>query len=665
MSEINTDLNDVFEEELDDATVITVPIDATLSNSGEAADAKAVGDALALKADADAVVNISVNGQQADNQGVILIDGTDIPMSDASGAQTIAAAVAAVNGKTGADIPLTGQEGSQTIAQAFSDNVNKTAENIQMSSSDTTTVAEAIGDLQEIADGVVLSVNGITPNNLGNVTVEEVAYARNLTADTAQATAVAFVQRMAGGTASISDGDAAMQQIRGVNVHTGIVQEVLLLDVDAPRQGGDSIEAAINRATFVSEVTGSGTYTFEYSGSAWTLDGDAVTLLDYGITVTGTPAIGDKIIVDYVQASRGQIAVATPTVFNATGWNLFDKNVDRAKVLKYAGDYIIGGAYSGIQYAQSIGASRQTITPVNGVFDIPGDGYIFVTGGDATTTYITPRQSDWTEGPDVPFAAYTRSTIDLTVLGDLFEDGMAAVGGVFDVVDFEMGMAIKKIEKLTYSDETIAALISAGRAYDADENSIYAVMDSADWETVELAATMDGIYSVSDHGIEWFDGTETGPYCMVLYGQNLKDKLVSDVLTISQQALTPEQQEQVQKNIGVTDGGIDEETVESMIKFYNSVYLKGSKEEALNAIDDAYPEVSGSGVMITFTGLSGLGKDFVGSSGTCFGFGKVRTTTFDYLAISGSSRMALGRLYRVVDGTHAKGSVTINWKNYS
>ena len=43
MSEIN--LNEVVEEVVDDATVITVPIDDTLSVSGEAADAKAVGDA--------------------------------------------------------------------------------------------------------------------------------------------------------------------------------------------------------------------------------------------------------------------------------------------------------------------------------------------------------------------------------------------------------------------------------------------------------------------------------------------------------------------------------------------------------------------------------------------------------------------------------------------
>ena len=64
MSELNNDLNDVVEEVVSDAEVMTVAIDDTLTVSGEAADAKAVGDALALKADVSSVVSITVNGRQ-------------------------------------------------------------------------------------------------------------------------------------------------------------------------------------------------------------------------------------------------------------------------------------------------------------------------------------------------------------------------------------------------------------------------------------------------------------------------------------------------------------------------------------------------------------------------------------------------------------------------
>ena len=47
MSENN--MNETVFVTVEDASVITVPIDTTLTNSGEAADAKAVGDALAFK----------------------------------------------------------------------------------------------------------------------------------------------------------------------------------------------------------------------------------------------------------------------------------------------------------------------------------------------------------------------------------------------------------------------------------------------------------------------------------------------------------------------------------------------------------------------------------------------------------------------------------------
>ena len=103
MSEINNnsaaeELNEVVEEVVDDATVMTVPIDDTLSISGEAADAKAVGDALATKiGQGEALTRVTVNGVASDAQGAVNITGADIPMSSASGAATIGAAMDAMN----------------------------------------------------------------------------------------------------------------------------------------------------------------------------------------------------------------------------------------------------------------------------------------------------------------------------------------------------------------------------------------------------------------------------------------------------------------------------------------------------------------------------------------------------------------------------------------
>ena len=117
MSEIN--LNEEVTMVVEDATVITTPIDDTLTVSGDAADAKAVGDALALKADKSQLTNVTVNGQSPDQQGAILIDGTDIQANDTD-EDTIADALAALDGKTGADIAIDGESGSDTIANVVS-----------------------------------------------------------------------------------------------------------------------------------------------------------------------------------------------------------------------------------------------------------------------------------------------------------------------------------------------------------------------------------------------------------------------------------------------------------------------------------------------------------------------------------------------------------------
>ena len=64
---------------------------------------------------------------------------------------------------------------------------------------------------------------------------------------------------------------------------------------------------AVVAATFGTKVSGSGAYDFVYAatGTTWKLNGTAVDIAEYGITVTGTPANNDKIRVDYTRASGG------------------------------------------------------------------------------------------------------------------------------------------------------------------------------------------------------------------------------------------------------------------------------------------------------------------------------------------------------------------------
>lgn len=98
MSEINPTPEELVENidmEVEDNTVVPMPIDPTLSNEGEAADAKATGDAIAAIAAVKKVL-----GQSPDGTGNVTINATQIPMSSEAGAQTISEAVLAVQAQT-------------------------------------------------------------------------------------------------------------------------------------------------------------------------------------------------------------------------------------------------------------------------------------------------------------------------------------------------------------------------------------------------------------------------------------------------------------------------------------------------------------------------------------------------------------------------------------
>ena len=542
MSEVNENLNQGFQMHLDETEVITVPIDTTLTQEGEAADAKAVGDALALKADASSVNTIDVNGEEADNQGHIILYGTKVPTSSTD-STPVSDAIAAAAGRTATDIPMSTATGAQTIAQAISGLGAETAATLPMSDTDSTTVKAKIDSLDTAVAAAVKSVNGTTPGSDGNVVINEVPFAGNLTSDQSQATAGEFTLRTTGGSRSVGSGSAQLQEIRGTMLHTGVVQESLTWDT----QETSGITVSIDRDTFVEYVTESGEITLTYN-SGWKNGSTSVNLTDYGITVTGSPNANDKIVITYVAGDRGTITPATPTAFRATGWNLFNSSTGYARVADYGGAYHIGGSYTEIKFSTTLSGTKSALTVESGGhFTPPGDGYVWVTGGDATSTYITPEWTDWVNGPDVAFAAYSENTINLsTVMSAHFENGLLAVGTVYDSINIDQGKYYSRIARIAYDEDDLQDLIDAGIAYDADENYIYYVKTTADSGNI----TLNGNFSASDHGIEVVDGTEVAPYVVILYGQNLKAKLTNDVVMISQQTLTAAQKQQVLDNIG-------------------------------------------------------------------------------------------------------------------
>ena len=461
----------------------------------------------------------------------------------------------------------------------------------------------------------VFSVNKTKPVN-GNVTIETVPFADNLTTDDTQLSTGSFLIRSTGGNISLSDGDAFVQRIMGNSVHNGFIPESLNMNViPIPRTAPAAITATLNESTFEEHVGVAGTYTLSYSEGAWSenpslygvtvantpIDGDSISIvwdgendavmtvnaawrevpdpitatIDrdvfvayvpasttitltftvawsedpalYGVTVIGDPVGGDQIVITYVKEDRGTIIVANPSAIVSTGWNLYNNLTGYAYAPKYSDTYgfRIGGTYSAVEFSATPTGSRTPITVSDGLFNIPANGYIIVTGGDATT-YIYTTWSDWQAGYPDSFESYSETAISLSqIMTANFPNGLMRVGDVMDEINLNTGMAISRIERLAYTPENIASV--AGRAYDADTNYIYAV------RTAEISASisLDDKLTANEHGTEFFRGSEIDVYAEILYGQNLKDLLRRGVVkTINGRAPNP-----VTGDITVIEGG--------------------------------------------------------------------------------------------------------------
>lgn len=391
-----------------------------------------------------------------------------------------------------------------------------------------------------------LTVNDTQPDDNRNIQIDTVPLADNLTSDEAQLNTGTFIIRTSGGDASIANGSAWLTDIRGNMSKSGYVAEELSMAVDS-----SVITAVLNRDEFVAAAATSGTYEFIYIDS-W--DVDPAT---YGITVTGTPARGDNITVTYVKENRGTITTAIPTSFISTGWNLYNHTAGYARVTKYSEEYgfMISGTYTALEFAETISGTRVAITPVNGYFTLPAgatNGYVFVTGGNGTDTAIWMTWSDWTDEPNGgTFEPYSQSVIDLSGLMVSFPDGLMRIetnlGPIYDEINLNTQRAYSRIERMEYTDENLENVIASGLPYDTDQNYIYAVRA----EPVTMVISLSGDYTVSDHGVEMFNGTLIPVTASALYGQDLKGKLRRDVLTLSQQNITFAQKQQVFSNLGL------------------------------------------------------------------------------------------------------------------
>lgn len=626
------------------AEVITVPIDATLSVEGQAADAKAVGDAIQ---DVRDDIHIQVNDEEADAQGKVIITGSGIPVSttdsttiaakvtamdaktgadiavSGTDATLISAKLTALDAKTGADIPVSGEDATK-IGAALAALDGKTGADIPVSAVDSTTVDAALGGLDDrvtaleeetpSAQDVVKSVNGVTPDTNGNVLLTQVPYAGNLVSDQNQAIAGTFIQRTTGGAASVQTGTAQLSTILGGRIWPDRVEEEITVAVDS-----ESITVTYNRATLIAAISGGGSVTLTYSGSAWSADPAT-----YGLTVSGTPDANDEIDITYVAEDRGTIIQATPGRYVSTGSNIYDYDNGYARVSKYADDALFGisGTYTALRYAATLTGEREVLTVSGGRFEVPGDGYVFAQGADANTK-IWPCWGDWLDGYYGEDGTYTESEIDLTGVMENFPYGLMQAGGVRDEINLQEMLAISRVERMEYSAENLAAVEASGVQYEADTLYIYAERE------VSVSYAITGVhdsFTANDHGMEFIDGTDAPVTVTALYGQDLKGKLQRDVLTISAQELTDEQQAQARENIGAAGPGM------IVVKEYRCTYSIGASDsKAITFADLGLKALAGYealGVVWTDTN-SEAGQIYLGAAQVVQVIGTARPENID------------------------------------
>jgi hypothetical protein len=177
-----------------------------------------------------------------------------------------------------------------------------------------------------------------------------------------------------------------------------------------------------------------------------------------------------------------------------------------------------------------------------------------VTGGGSDTA-VWATWSDWVNGYQGDFAAYSKTTISLaTIMSTLFPDGLCSVGNVHDYIDIAGGNAYQWIDIMENTAENMAVAEASGRPFTYDETDIYLTRASADVTALSGVLDINGSYTVNGHGLEMFEGSTVPVGAWTRYGVDLRNKLERDVLTISQQTLTDDQKKQARDNIGAIGG---------------------------------------------------------------------------------------------------------------
>ena len=330
------------------------------------------------------------------------------------------------------------------------------------------------------------------------------------------------------------------------------------------------------------------------------VNGDSITVNYTAPLLTGT------VTVEYIKEVLGTlIPAAVDYLFATVSMNQYDKNgigrlthiinnatIDSTgKIISGTGKVAcvraVGGIYSGyVAYSESQYITRIAHTPLvwnSGVAILPAIGdilsledttqdaelsvalfdlvsWVCVAVTDDFDLSIHPR---WSSGQDQDhtYDEYSDNHVEIPKVDKNGVDlptglyGMPAIGNVFDEIRFEtINTYTKRIERVTNTVANMAMVQAYGTPYLYDSDYIFYILKDADIVVYELGDISDD-YIANDYGTEALVATTPDNMCTlnISYGTNLKDKLRTNVLTISPQDLTAAQQEQVRTNIGISN----------------------------------------------------------------------------------------------------------------
>ena len=483
----------------------------------------------------------------------------------------------------------------------------------------------------------VSTVNSTVPDKYGNVEITRVPLANNLYSSDNTEIYADYCIRTTGGNSDVRSGDAQISFVRGNVEITGRSEETLKVKANSshvpePGEIYIKISATIDSDKWRASRYGneSGIYIFTYNGSVWVYESLTVDISSIGITVEGNVFATDTIIVEYAKKEQGTISITTPTYFSSTGLNIFNKEdteniiqnatIDLSGKLKAEDDsYVImirvpyANDRGYVAYSSDYAITRigfTTAKPVIGdtislvgaalgaqlsVYMVPEEGWLCVSTTNIDTLCVHPR---WSGEHDLDYAPYSETRVIFPTMDregqelPLASYGMPSIEGIRDELNFDIKRYIKRIGVLAYTDENLEHIKATGYKYDYDSTYIFYVLENP--EVYYLNSTISGAFTAHDYGLETIHGTSVTTYTDNLYGTNLKDKLRRDVVTISEQTLSDDQQAQVRANIGaapaVTYGEEDltegtSDLAEGVLYFFNDgtdkkVYIGDSSSKA-------------------------------------------------------------------------------------